>query len=316
MALRTNPLGSSGIEVSALSLGSWRTYERIPRAQALSVLEAARDAGITFLDDARYNDETGTAPLASGYSEVLFGELFRATGWARDQVVIANKLWWEFWPAQSAQEELESSLARTGLDYLDLEYALPPPPGLEIDDLVSELGTVIASGKLRAWGVANWAPQQVAAAARAAERQGVPPPCAAQLQYSLVNRTAVEDPEMLAALELAGASVVASASLQYGALSGKYAAGGTAGRIADEVHDPAYEAARGAAVELEALGARLGTAPATLAYAFALSHAAVASVLFGATRPEQVVENVAAAALLERIDASDRAALSAIGRGA
>ena len=156
---------------------------------------------------------------------------------------------------------------------------------------------MIASGKLRAWGVANWAPEQVAAAARAAERQGVPPPCAAQLVYSLVNRTAVEDPEMLAALELAGASVVASASLQYGALSGKYAAGAAEGRIADEVHDPAYAAARGAAVELEALGARLGASPATLAYAFALSHEAVASVLFGATRPEQVVENVAAAAL-------------------
>jgi L-glyceraldehyde 3-phosphate reductase len=316
MTVPRNRLGSSGIEVSALSLGSWRTYERIPRAQALAVLEAARDAGITFLDDARYNDETGTAPLASGYSEVLFGELFRATGWARDEVVIANKLWWEFWPAESAQEELEGSLERTGLDYLDLEYALPPPPGLEIEELVSELGAVIASGKLRAWGVANWAPAQVAAAARAARRQGVPPPCAAQLQYSLVNRSAVEDPEMLAALELAGASVVASASLQYGALSGKYAAGGAEGRIAHEVQDQTYAAARAAAAELEVLGTRLGAAPATLAYAFALSHEAVASVLFGATRPEQVAENVAAAELLTRLDTADLAELAAIGRPA
>jgi L-glyceraldehyde 3-phosphate reductase len=316
VALPLNPLGSSGIEVSALSLGSWRTYERIPRPQALAVLEAAREAGISFLDDARYNDETGTAPLRSGYSEVLFGELFRATGWARDQVVLANKLWWEFWPEQSAQQELEGSLERAGLDYLDLEYALPPPPGLEIDDLVSDMGGLIASGKLRAWGVANWAPVQVAAAAHAAERQGVPPPCAAQLQYSLVNRSAVEDPEMLAALELAGASVVASASLQYGALSGKYASAQAQGRIAHEVDDPAYAAARAAALELEALGARLGAAPATLAYAFALSHEAVASVLFGATRPEQVAENVAAAELVARLDASDLAALAAVGRDA
>ena len=312
--MRSNLLGASGIEVSALSLGSWRTYERIPRAQALAVLEAARDAGITFLDDARYDDETGAAPLASGYSEVLFGELFRATGWARDEVVIANKLWWEFWPAQRAREELEGSLRRTGLDYLDLEYALPPPPGLEIDDLVSEIGGLIASGKLRAWGVANWKAAQVTAAVRAAERQGVPPPCAAQLRYSLVNRSAVEDPEMLAALALGGARVVASASLEYGALSGKYASAQARGRIAQEVHDPSYGAARAAAVELVALAARVGAAPATLAYAFALSHPAVASVVFGATHPEQVAENAAAADLAGRLDASDLAVLSGVGR--
>jgi aryl-alcohol dehydrogenase-like predicted oxidoreductase len=316
MPLPMNPLGTSGIEVSALSLGSWRTFERIPRPQARAVLEAARAAGITFLDDARYNDETGNAPLASGYSEVLFGELLRETGWARDEVVIANKLWWEFWPDQRAQEELEGSLDRTGLDYFDLEYALPPPPGLEIDDLVRELGGLIESEKLRAWGVANWTPAQVEAAARSAERQGVPSPCVVQLRYSLVNRSAVEDPHMLAALDVAGASVVASASLHYGALSGKYASGCTTGRIAHEVQDQSYGPARSAAVELEALGARLGAAPATLACAFALSHGAVASVLFGATRPEQVVENVAAAALLERLDASDLAALVAIGRDA
>jgi aryl-alcohol dehydrogenase-like predicted oxidoreductase len=86
------PLGSSGLEVSALSLGSWRTFERIPRADGLAVMTAAREAGITFLDDARYDDETGKAPIPTGYSEVVFGELFRAAGWRRDEVVVANKL--------------------------------------------------------------------------------------------------------------------------------------------------------------------------------------------------------------------------------
>ncbi len=93
-------LGRSGIEVSALSLGSWRTYERIPREQGVAVMRAAMDAGITFLDDARYNDETGNAPIPTGYSEVVFGELFRKAGWRRDEVVVSNKLWWEFWPEQ------------------------------------------------------------------------------------------------------------------------------------------------------------------------------------------------------------------------
>ena len=95
------PLGHSGIEVSRLALGSWRTYERISRDQGVQVMRAAREAGINFLDDARYNDETGQAPVPTGYSEMVFGELFRAAGWRRDETVVSNKLWWEFWPDQS-----------------------------------------------------------------------------------------------------------------------------------------------------------------------------------------------------------------------
>src|ERR671929_87200 len=115
--------GRSYLSVSRIALGSWRTFERMPREQGVAVMRAAREAGIDFLDDARYDDETGTAPIPTGYSEVVFGELFRAAGWRRDEVVVANKLWWEFWPEQSAAEELDASLVRMGFDYLDLAYA-------------------------------------------------------------------------------------------------------------------------------------------------------------------------------------------------
>ena len=94
-------LGRSGLQVSKLALGSWRTYERISRDQGIRVMQAAREAGINFLDDARYDDETGHAPMPTGYSEVVFGELFRAAGWRRDDTIVSNKLWWEFWPDQS-----------------------------------------------------------------------------------------------------------------------------------------------------------------------------------------------------------------------
>src|SRR6266481_4628991 len=103
-------LGASDLHVSRMALGSWRTYERMNRNQGVAVMRAAREAGITFLDDARYNDETGAAPIPSGYSEVIFGELFRASGWRRDEVVVSNKLWWEFWPAQTPAQELAASL--------------------------------------------------------------------------------------------------------------------------------------------------------------------------------------------------------------
>src|SRR5262249_4492076 len=96
LAVQTRRLGSSGIEVSALSLGSWRTYERLPAQTGIAIMRAAHDEGITFFDDARYNDETGAAPIPTGYSEVVFGKLFRGSGLRRDEVVVANKLWWEF----------------------------------------------------------------------------------------------------------------------------------------------------------------------------------------------------------------------------
>jgi len=142
-------LGASGIEVSALSLGSWRTFDRIPREAGLAVMTAAREHGIDFLDDARYDDETGTAPLPTGYSEVVFGELFRAAGWKRDAVVVANKLWWELWPEQTAADELDASLGRMRFDYFDLVYSERPPDGLPVQEIVGAVGELIAAGKAR-----------------------------------------------------------------------------------------------------------------------------------------------------------------------
>jgi aryl-alcohol dehydrogenase-like predicted oxidoreductase len=307
------PLGSSGIEASVLSLGSWRTYERIPREQALAVMHAARDAGITLLDDARYNDDTGTAPLRSGYSEVLFGELFRAAGWARDETIVANKLWWEFWPDETAMQELDGSLGRTRFDHIDLEYACPLPDGLEVVEAVGQITGLLDSGKVRMWGLANWPAEQVAEAARAARALGVADPCAVQLPYSLVARSWVEEPAMISALGEAGASVVASASLASGSLSGKYSVAGAGGRIAAELGDPQWVDALAAGAQLVELAGRLGTTPAALAYAFALSHPSVASVLFGATHPDQIAANVAAVELLSRMNEADVAELARVG---
>src|SRR3954469_17722500 len=231
--METKRLGKAGCEVTRLSLGSWRTYERISRDQALAVMREARDAGINFLDDARYNDETGTAPIPTGYSEVVFGELFRASGWPRDEAVVANKLWWEFWPEQDAAGELDASLRRMGLDHVDLAYSEKPPEGLTVDEVVAQVGALVASGKLRGWGLLNWSAGDLAEAARSAAREGVPMPAAVQLPYSLVRRSPVEDAETSDALEASGASIVASATLAGGALTGKYATADPTGRIAN-----------------------------------------------------------------------------------
>ena len=286
-------LGSSGLEVSRLSLGSWRTFERIPREDAIGVMRAARERGFNFLDDARYNDETGLAPIPTGYSEVLFGELFRAVGWDRENTIVSNKLWWEFWPDQSAAAELDGSLTRMGFDYVDLIYANPPPDGLSVADMVAAVGELVTSGKARAWGIVNWEPGPFLEAARAAEAQGVPAPCAAQLPYSLVRREWVESDDMTTALDASGAGVVASFVMAGGVLTGKYDAGQT-GRAAADIDDPRFEAARDRGRRLRALAAELGSSPSALAIAFALANPSVASVLFGATSRAQVDDNATA----------------------
>ena len=306
-------LGATEIEVSPLALGSWRTFERMSADDGLAVMLAARDAGITFLDDARYNDETGTAPIPTGYSEVLFGELFRRAGWPRAETIVANKLWWEFWPAQSAAEELDASLARMEFDYVDIIYANPPPAGLGLEDLVTSVAGLITAGKARAWAIVNWPADLLLAASAIATREGLPQPCAAQLAYSLVYRSVVEEPPMIRALEACGAPVVASFVLAGGVLTGKYDKEPNIGRAAAEVGDPRYAAAVAAARELGKLARALDTTPSALAVAFALASPAVASVLFGATSAAQLRTNAAALALVERLGDEHLAALRAIG---
>jgi aryl-alcohol dehydrogenase-like predicted oxidoreductase len=291
--MESRPLGSSGLEVSRLSLGSWRTFERIPREDGLAVMREAREHGFNFLDDARYDDETGTAPIPTGYSEVLFGELFRETGWDRADTIVSNKLWWEFWPEQSAGAELDGSLARMGFDYIDLIYANPPPADLPIAEMVAGVGELVRSGKARAWGIVNWEAGLFLEATRAAREQNVPAPCAAQLPYSLVRRDWVESDELTAALDASGAGVVASFVMAGGVLTGKYGAGQT-GRAAGEIDDPRFAFARERGERLRALASELEATPAALAIAFALAHPAVATVLFGATSPAQIADNVTA----------------------
>ena len=312
--LSSRPLGSSEIQVSALSLGSWRTYERLPRETGVAILRAARDEGINFFDDARYDDETGTAPMRTGYSEVVFGELFRRAGVLRDEAVVTNKLWWEFWPEQSAAAELDASLQRMGFDHVDVIYANAPPRGLAVADLVAAADGLMASGKARAWGLVNWPADLAGQAGQAAADLGVMPPCAVQLPYSLVRRSWVEDPAMSHAVNASGAGVIASFCLAGGVLTGKYLSGPILGRAAGTLDDPRVAAAVAAAEELANLADRLDTTPAALALAFPLTNPAVTSVLFGATSAEQVTANCAAISLLDRLGPADLAHLRRIGR--
>jgi aryl-alcohol dehydrogenase-like predicted oxidoreductase len=275
-----------------MSLGSWRTFETIPRDQGVAVMRAARAAGINFLDDARYDDETGTAPLTTGYSEVVFGELFRAAGWERDEVVVANKLWWEHWPTEDAAAELDGSLARMGLGQLDLIYAMPPPDGLSVAGVVEQVGGLIQSGRVRAWGTGMWTAAQHHEALDMCAAGGVAPPAAAQMAYSLVDHGTPDDPEMKRAFERGPIGLVASYVLAGGTLTGKYLTS-TAGRASTD-DSPLMIRGKELAATVVDLAAQWGVPPTHVAFAHAFMHPSLASVVFGARTVDQLNQNVAA----------------------
>jgi L-glyceraldehyde 3-phosphate reductase len=171
--------------------------------------------------------------LASGYSEVLFGELFRAVGADPQTVSVSNKLWWEFWPRQTAVAELEQSLQRMGLARLALLYSSTLPDDVPVGVAVGQIAEVLATGRVDAWGVVNWSAEALPAAGREARTLGLAQPCAVQLPYSLARTDWVEDPAMERALADTGASLIPSAVLAGGALSGKYAEGASGRRSAE-----------------------------------------------------------------------------------
>jgi L-glyceraldehyde 3-phosphate reductase len=188
--------------------------------------------------------------------------------------------------------------------------------------MVAVVGGLLDAGKARAWGMVNWRAERAAQAVEAAAAQGLAPPCAIQLPYSLVRRAWAEDPVMAGALQASGAGMIASFCLAGGVLTGKYRPGAAdaagadgpgAGRAAGTLDDPRVTPAVAAAEDLAALAARLDTTPAALALAFPFTNPAVASVLFGATSADQVRANCAAVSLLARLSPDETAALRRVG---
>ena len=311
VTLPRRPLGGSGIEVSIMALGSWRTFERITRDEGVAVMRAARDAGIDFLDDARYNDETGRAPIPTGYSEVVFGELFRASGWVRDDVTVSNKLWWEHWPDDDAVAELDGSLGRMGLDHVDVIYAIAPPPSLDVPEVVGQVCGLIETGRARAWGTGMWSAGQIAEAVQVCDATGAPRPVAAQMSCSLADHAQAADPEMGAVLTSSRIGLVAAYVLAGGTLTGKYVDGAGTGRARDD-GSPVISRGKQLAEPLARLAADWGVAATHLAFAYAFDHPNLATVLFGATTPEQLRTNVEAVAVHQSLKPDQLEAIHAL----
>ena len=308
----TRTLGSSSIAVTPVGIGCNAFGTRIDAEQTAAVVDAAIEHGVTFFDTA---DSYGR-----GSSEELLGA---ALGGRRDQVVIATKFGMDMGgvngddggrrgTAAYVRTAVEASLRRLGTDHIDLYQLHTPDPTTPLEETLGAMNELVVEGKVRAIGSSNLQAWQVVEAAWIAKTNGFAPFVTAQNEYSLYNRTA-EVELVPACLEL-GVSILPYFPLAYGLLTGKYRRGEAApSGTRLEVQKARLESADWDRIEaLQDFAAARGISLLELAIGGLAAQPAVASVIAGATRPEQVAANVAAAAWTPSAD--ELAELSAIGR--
>lgn len=287
-------IGCSGLRVSVLGLGCNNFGARIDDRASAEVVHAALDAGVTFFDTA---DSYG-----AGQSEELLGKALQGT---RDDVVVATKFGSRTgdgpYRVGASRKHLlaacERSLRRLGTDYIDLYYQHRPDPSTPIEETLDALDDLVRSGKVRYVASSNFAGWQIAHAEHLARASGRTRFIASQSEWSLVHREI--EAEVVPACEAFGIGVVPFFPLASGLLSGKYVRGEPApagtrlasDRFADVATDEAFDVVE----RLREVGRKSGRSLLELAIGWLVAQPAVSSVLVGATKPEQVRANAAAA---------------------
>lgn len=298
-------LGNSGMKVSSISLGGWINYGegKVARDTARQVVEKAYDEGINFFDLADI--------YGNGGAEEQMGTILRE--FPRHTLVVSTKL---FWPMSDdvndrglsrkhIMESIERSLTRLRMDYVDLYFCHRPDPETPILETARAMDDLIHRGKVLYWGTSEWSGEQIREAWDLCERHGLYPPQAEQPQYSMLRRQRVED-EILPVTEPRGVGLVVWSPLAMGMLTGKYDEGvpedSRFGREQWAADRFMTEENVARVRRLKPIADSLGISRAQLALAWTLRQPGVSSAIIGATRPEQVADNVAAAEVALRED--------------
>ncbi|MBR7741815.1 aldo/keto reductase [Phycicoccus sp. BSK3Z-2] len=308
--MRHTPLGDSGLMVSAVGIGCNAFGSRIDADATQAVVDAAIEHGITLFDTAdSYGD---------GASEELLG---RALGSRRDDVVLATKFGMGDHDAEHhgawgsrryVRRAVEASLRRLGTDHIDLYQLHRPCPVTPVEETLAAMTDLVTEGKVRYIGSSNLSAWQVVDADWTARSSGLERFVSAQNEYSLYNRLA-ED-ELVPACETVGVGLLPYFPLAYGLLTGKYRRGESAPegtRLASPSQAQRLDGANWDRIEaLQAFADERGVSMLTLAIGGLAAQPGVASVISGATRPEQVAGNVEAGSW--EPSAEDLAALDAM----
>lgn len=294
-------LGTSDLEVSALSLGSWHTYDRMDFADAVTMVRAAVDAGVNLFDVAVY----GAPGMPPVFTDVIWSAIMRAARIPREQYLVSAKLWLEGFGDKGFRPQLENAFLRGGFDVADLVILGDlRRDDIALEDLVDDLAALTRDGLIRAWGVNNWSASTIRALQDIAAVKRVPGPQIAQLKYS-IGRRAIPDGEPFGRLFADGFAMQASDVLEGGILAGNTGQSREIGRDPGGIREEIKRHAAGVAE----VARELGTSAARLAVAFTLTHPANVTTLFGATKLAQLEDNLAAIDLVERVGAAEIRAL-------
>jgi len=314
-------LGRSGLKLSAVSLGSWVTFSyQVDERAAGELMAAAYDAGINFFDNAEV--------YAGGESERIMGSALRRLGWPRDTYCVSSKAYWGGdLPTQRGLhrkhlfDACHAALARLQVDYLDLYFCHRPDLETPIEETVRAMDDLVRQGKVLYWGTSEWSAQQIQEAWGTARQYGMTPPTMEQPQYNMLHRDRVEREYHRLYAEI-GLGTTTWSPLASGILTGKYAGGVPQGsrfeledyrwlRERSLDSESGREAVRKAA-EIAGIACELGLTPAQLAIAWCLRNPNVSSVILGASRVEQLRENLVALEAVDRIDGAIEERLEAV----
>jgi len=301
-------LGRSGIQVSVLSLGSWVTFHnQVGIDTAIQALSAAYDAGVNFFDNAEI--------YANGKSEEIMGTAIKKLGWRRGSYLITTKLFWGINDGVNEKntlnrkyliEGINGSLKRLGMDYVDVLYCHRPDPNTPVEETVWAMHNIVEWGKALYWGTSEWSAAEIVAAIEIAEKHHLHKPITEQPQYNMFSRAKVEV-EYKRLFKEYGYGATTWSPLASGLLTGKYNNGipeGSRGRL------PGYEWLSNQLTNqdainkvklLQVIANDLGASMAQMALAWCLKNPNVNTVITGASRVEQVVENMKALPVVEKL---------------
>ncbi|MCA0242003.1 MAG: aldo/keto reductase [Proteobacteria bacterium] len=315
-------LGRAGVRVSTLSLGSWVTYgNQVDAKAAVEMMAAAFDAGINFFDNAEV--------YAGGRSETLMGEALRTLQWPRLNYLVSTKFFWGLDRQGEAvnrkdtlnrkylMQAIDGSLQRFGLEHLDLIYCHRADPHTPIEETVRAMSDIITQGKALYWGTSEWSAGEIRAAWDIAERHHLHKPVVEQPQYHLFHRKRVEQ-EYARLYDDIGLGLTTWSPLASGLLTGKYQDGVPPGSRASVesyafLREGLTDARKNAAVaQLAPIAAELGCTLAQMAIAWAAKNPRVSTVITGASRVEQLQQNLGALAVIEKLTPEVLARIDAV----
>jgi voltage-dependent potassium channel beta subunit len=294
-------MGGSGLKLSELSLGAWVTYgSHVAEEVGAACMEAAYDGGVNFFDNAE--------AYGRGNAEIVMGNILHKFGWRRGSYVVSTKFYWGMGHGGPNDKGLsrkrlfdgiDGSLKRLQLDYVDLIYCHRADPETPIEETVFAMHDIVTSGRALYWGTSEWSPDEYLEAWHIAERHHLHKPQVEQPQYHMLHRQRVER-EFARLYDTVRPGMTTWSPLASGLLSGKYNDGVPEGsRLAlptlSWLKDAALVPANLEKVrKLGAVAKGLGCTMSQLALAWILKNPHVSSVITGASRVEQVKENLGA----------------------